>query len=577
MKNLVLILLCLAPLCAAFGQWTNGQAAEAVLCQPDYLTNTSGLDSQRVKAPFGLALDLPNGKIYVVDKDNHRVLRFAYPFSTMDVAEVVFGQPDFHTGAPSAGATGLTTPMCATVFNGDLWITDSGNSRVLCFKSAYAIVANQSAADIVLGQPSPDSVTAGTSQSKLSHPRGLCFDAAGNLWVADALNNRVVQFENASELSTGSEASLVLGQQDFDGAGSGTNAGTMFYPSGIVAGTDELFVADLNNHRILRFDTIGDLQDGDDASGVLGQPDFVSGLTHRGGAANANTLSNVYGLALDGSGRLYAADMGANRVMIFDGAASMLDGADATSVLGQSLFTTTASATTAEGHFVPSGVCVDMSNNKVLVVERDNRRIVQYGASSPLPVTIASLRLEEASGALLLRWSTVSETNNFGFTVQFAPVGGAFADIPGSFIAGNGTTVEHHDYAYTLPPAAVAGGRVRVKQVDLGGTFHYSDPVVVTRATSIDPEEPIAYGLEQNYPNPFNPTTEIQYTIHDRQSTSIKVFDLLGREVASLVNEVKAPGRYSVTWNATGMASGVYFCRLTSGGLNRVRAMVLAK
>jgi hypothetical protein len=88
---------------------------------------------------------------------------------------------------------------------------------------------------------------------------------------------------------------------------------------------------------------------------------------------------------------------------------------------------------------------------------------------------------------------------------------------------------------------------------------------------------PMETSLGQNFPNPFNPTTEIQYTIHDRQSTSIKVFDILGREVALLLDEVKEPGRYSVTWNASGVASGVYYCRMTTGGSSKSIKMVLLR
>jgi hypothetical protein len=101
------------------------------------------------------------------------------------------------------------------------------------------------------------------------------------------------------------------------------------------------------------------------------------------------------------------------------------------------------------------------------------------------------------------------------------------------------------------------------------------DPVtsVVPRGNAI----PSVARLEQNYPNPFNPTTEIQYTIHDRQSTSIKVFDLLGREVASLVNGLQSPGSHVVRFDARGLASGVYYYRLTAGGSALTRMMVLAK
>jgi hypothetical protein len=88
---------------------------------------------------------------------------------------------------------------------------------------------------------------------------------------------------------------------------------------------------------------------------------------------------------------------------------------------------------------------------------------------------------------------------------------------------------------------------------------------------------PEGFALEQNYPNPFNPVTHIQFTIVDRQSTSVIVYDFLGREVSTLVNEVKDPGSYTVPFDGSGLASGVYYCRLTAGGFVRTRSMILVR
>jgi hypothetical protein len=73
--------------------------------------------------------------------------------------------------------------------------------------------------------------------------------------------------------------------------------------------------------------------------------------------------------------------------------------------------------------------------------------------------------------------------------------------------------------------------------------------------------------LAQNYPNPFNPSTAIVYRVGSRELVSLRVYDLLGREVATLVNEVKQPGTYTVQWDASSLASGLYFYRLEAGGL----------
>ncbi|MDL1893779.1 T9SS type A sorting domain-containing protein, partial [Sphingobacteriales bacterium CHB3] len=85
------------------------------------------------------------------------------------------------------------------------------------------------------------------------------------------------------------------------------------------------------------------------------------------------------------------------------------------------------------------------------------------------------------------------------------------------------------------------------------------------------------FSLAQNYPNPFNATTHIRYSIQASGFTLLKVYDVLGREVATLVKEVKAPGTYNVTWNADGMASGVYFYRLQAGEFTQTKRLMLLR
>jgi hypothetical protein len=100
----------------------------------------------------------------------------------------------------------------------------------------------------------------------------------------------------------------------------------------------------------------------------------------------------------------------------------------------------------------------------------------------------------------------------------------------------------------------------------------------------LDEEVPTEFSLCQNYPNPFNPVTTIRFAIPNEgeragtlHATSLQVFDVLGRTIATLVDEVKAPGNYSVRWDASGAASGVYFYRLMVGEKCEVRKMVVMK
>ena len=103
--------------------------------------------------------------------------------------------------------------------------------------------------------------------------------------------------------------------------------------------------------------------------------------------------------------------------------------------------------------------------------------------------------------------------------------------------------------------------------------------VADTVLTIIDDESltPKQFNLEQNYPNPFNPTTNINYSIPESGNIKLKVYDILGNEVATLVNETKTPGNYSAVYDASSFASGVYIYRLQTGSLMQTRKMILMK
>jgi hypothetical protein len=112
-----------------------------------------------------------------------------------------------------------------------------------------------------------------------------------------------------------------------------------------------------------------------------------------------------------------------------------------------------------------------------------------------------------------------------------------------------------------------------------GYSFTLTRKLIVTRVEFQNGVVPAVYSLSQNYPNPFNPSTTIQFTIPvgTYGRTSLRVYDVLGREVATLVNEVKQPGTYTVTWDGSGLASGVYLYRLHAGSFVDVKKMLLVR
>jgi hypothetical protein len=196
---------------------------------------------------------------------------------------------------------------------------------------------------------------------------------------------------------------------------------------------------------------------------------------------------------------------------------------------------------------------------------------------TPLPVQLVSFCAVSRSAGAELSWKTMSETNNYGFYIQRRGANeAAFADIDGAFIAGHGTSAVPQQYSY-VDPSGVAGSWYRLRQVDLDGTTNYSDAVQAGIATSVEESTPQAFRLLQNYPNPFNPTTVVSFQLPVASMVRLVVYDLLGREVATLVNEMQVAGTHSVTFDARGLSSGSYLCRLTAGGASLTQTMLLMR
>ncbi len=196
-----------------------------------------------------------------------------------------------------------------------------------------------------------------------------------------------------------------------------------------------------------------------------------------------------------------------------------------------------------------------------------------------LPVQLVSFTATVvANRNVELNWRTLSETNNYGFFVQRrANSQVPFVDVPNSFVAGHGTTNLPHDYSFTEQNVPNGTWQYRLRQVDLSGAENFNDPVQVTIVTSVAENAPAEFKLYQNYPNPFNPLTNFQLSIDNYQLATLRVFDMLGREVATIVNEPLAAGRHTIAWDATGFPSGVYTYRLTSGGRSETKKLVLLR
>ncbi|MGA9121180.1 MAG: TIGR03790 family protein [Bacteroidota bacterium] len=218
------------------------------------------------------------------------------------------------------------------------------------------------------------------------------------------------------------------------------------------------------------------------------------------------------------------------------------------------------------------------------VIVGDPKTSIDGNASIALPVQLSSLSaiFDPGQAKVTLRWTTQSEIQNYGFMVQRRPAAqGPFCDIQGSFVAGAGNTLAVHNYAYDDPFLSPGSYEYRLKQTDLDGSVHYCEPVAVavtsTTGTGTNPALPSTFRLGQNYPNPFNPKTVVssQWTVDS--NVRLVVYDLLGHEVAVLADGRYPPGKFSFTFDGTGLASGIYLYRLEAGASVETKTMVLMK
>ncbi len=204
------------------------------------------------------------------------------------------------------------------------------------------------------------------------------------------------------------------------------------------------------------------------------------------------------------------------------------------------------------------------------------------GSQAALPVQLTSFTAEVTGSQVDLKWETATEVNNAGFDVERSTDRENFISL--GFVPGNGTTNTPNSYSFiddNLP--AVDLVTYRLKQIDNDGDFEYSKNIDVDLSEITDMNDDdvkYEFALDQNYPNPFNPTTTIKFSLPDlglQKIVTLKVYNTLGQQVATLVNASKPAGAYEVSFNAENLVSGIYFYSLTYGEMNQVKKLILIK
>ncbi len=195
--------------------------------------------------------------------------------------------------------------------------------------------------------------------------------------------------------------------------------------------------------------------------------------------------------------------------------------------------------------------------------------------TGPVPVELTSFTATCIAGEVVLNWTTATEVNNHGFEIERRIINkeaqGEWTLI--GFREGYGTTTEPKEYSYTdnINGLAATSLVYRLKQIDYDGSIEYSNEVF------IDNPAPVDFVLEQNYPNPFNPSTTISYSVPVKSHITLKVYNALGKEVITLINEEQSPGTYQIAFITMNLASGVYFYRLKAGDYACTNKMILMK
>ena len=186
---------------------------------------------------------------------------------------------------------------------------------------------------------------------------------------------------------------------------------------------------------------------------------------------------------------------------------------------------------------------------------------------STVPVEFISFGANTVADKIELSWSTATEINNAGFEIQRSIDNKEFVTV--GYVKGKGTTTEKQSYTYV---DNISGSKFyyRLKQIDFNGSYEYSNVVKVSAV-------PQKFNLFQNYPNPFNPSTKIKFVIPKSSFVILRVYDVLGNEVATLVNEKKSAGNYEINFDASKLSSGIYYYKLVTGNFSQVRKMVLIK
>ena len=358
----------------------NGASADGVIGQPNTSTTIKNIyDPTKGPGMARQVLEDPvSGKFFIAD--NGRVLRYASRSAAEggDAPEAALGKSALaYYGGGSPTAENLRSAWGLAMDSaGKLWVSDPEGNRLVAFANA-ATAATGATMSIVLGQQNFFDGSPALSQTRLDSPRAIVIDTLGNLYVADRNNHRVLRFNDIANKTTGAAADAVIGQADYITASTASNPALLELPEGVCCDTaGRLWVADGGNNRVARYNTPLAMAPLDLPSGTLG---VIANLTPTG-------MSIPSSVAVSKSGRLWVMDTGFNRVLRFENAAAKANGAPADGVLGApGLASGISFARTTKALYRPQMIAFDAAEN-LWVGDENNNRMMRF--SSELTASI---------------------------------------------------------------------------------------------------------------------------------------------------------------------------------------------
>ncbi|MCK9282067.1 MAG: GDSL-type esterase/lipase family protein [Melioribacteraceae bacterium] len=538
-----------------FPQIADNQEAASVLGQLDLVSKASGTSATTLNGPNGVGVDQETGKVFVVDRSNHRILRYSSGTAVFNgsAAEAVFGQADFSTKVTGTSANQFNNPIGIYIDkNGSMWVGDFTNNRVLRFDMASYIVSGASA-NGVLGQPDFVSKNAGKDANQISGPCGIYVDDNGTLWVSEFNNHRVTRWDNAANKANGANADAVLGQPDFATNSSGLSASKMANPNSAYVDKDgNLWVSDYGNNRFLKFSNAAGKANGADADGVLCQPDFVTkaSTTTKNGSG---TTRFIWG---DSAGRIYTVQENNHRILIFNDAANKANGADADGILGQGDFVSKVipNPPTASGFNVPRAMYIDEERGNIWVADYSNSRVLRFIVDKQ---TGAFVKLTSPNGneewgvgsTQEIKWSSFGVDN---VKIEYTLDGTTWIEL---------AVVEAAlgKYEWTLPTTETVSAKVRISNLTNATMKDVSDEAfkIMVLVGEINVVSPNGY-QEWDTAAP----RKILYMAENVQNVKIEYSYNNGNTWNKVIDSTPATGEYA--WTTAAFKGNQYIVRVSS-------------